>query len=202
MELKLSLIGRHNLYNVAGALAAAHALGMDLAAAVEAMASAKGAPGRLERVMEGEGYPHIFVDYAHTDDALRNLLGALRELRGTGQGRIVTVFGCGGARDRSKRAKMAQAASSLSDVTIATSDNPRTEDPEKIVDDIETGIGRSGTEYHRVVNRREAIHLALSLAQPEDIVVIAGKGHETYQIIGTQKFPFDDREVVREYYRS
>ena len=108
----------------------------------------------------------------------------------------------GGDRDRTKRPKMAAAASTLSDVTIATSDNPRTEDPEKIVDDVEVGIVRSGTEYHRVVNRREAIHMALSLATPEDIVVIAGKGHETYQIVGTEKFPFDDREVVREYYRS
>ncbi len=202
LDLSLALIGRHNLYNVTGTLAAAHALGMDLKVSAAALATAHGAPGRLERVMHGESYPHIFVDYAHTDDALRNLLSAVRDLRGTGPGRIVTVFGCGGDRDRTKRPKMAEAASTLSDVTIATSDNPRTEDPEKIVDDVEVGIERSQTEYHRVVNRREAIHMALKLATPEDIVVIAGKGHETYQIVGTEKFPFDDREVVREYYRS
>jgi UDP-N-acetylmuramoyl-L-alanyl-D-glutamate--2,6-diaminopimelate ligase len=201
LDLEIGLIGRHNLYNVAGALAAAHALGMDLPAAAALMRTARGAPGRLERVMDGENYPHIFVDYAHTDDALRNLLSAVRDLRGKEPGRIITVFGCGGDRDRTKRPKMGNAASTLSDVTIATSDNPRTEDPDKIVDDIEAGIVRGKTEYHRVVNRREAIRFALSLAVPEDIVVIAGKGHETYQIVGAEKFPFDDREVVREYYR-
>lgn len=196
------LIGKHNLYNTLGALTVAYALGQDLRVAAQALESAPGAPGRLERVMIGTQYPNIFVDYAHTEDALLNVLRALSELKGQQAGRIFTVFGCGGDRDRSKRSHMAEVASSWSDVTIATSDNPRTEDPDRIVDDVEQGIRRDKTRYHRETNRREAIYWALAQAGPEDIVLVAGKGHETYQIIGHEQFPFDDREVIRDYYRG
>ncbi|MFM8316660.1 MAG: glutamate ligase domain-containing protein, partial [Deltaproteobacteria bacterium] len=150
----------------------------------------------------GDYYPHIFIDYAHSDDALENVLKALHKLRGDSPGKIITVFGCGGDRDRGKRPKMARVASLYSDVTIATSDNPRTEDPEKIINEIEVGIAKEKTQYFREVNRREAIYLALKKARPEDIVLIAGKGHENYQVIGTHKHDFDDKLVVRDYYSS
>ncbi len=194
------LIGTFNLLNCLGVFASLSVLGFDESEISSALAFAKGAPGRLERVMPVGDYPNIFVDYAHSDDALLNVLRALNELKGTEGGKIISVFGCGGDRDKTKRPRMAQVASALSDVTVITSDNPRTENPESILNDIETGIEKSETEFHREVNRKAAIELALSLAKKEDLVLIAGKGHETYQIIGKQKYPFDDREVVRGYY--
>lgn len=201
IALGTPLIGKHNLYNALGVLAASHALGLSLRAAAEALAVAPGAPGRLERVALEGRRPHVFVDYAHSDDALRNVLGSLGRLRSAGEARIITVFGAGGDRDRGKRPKMAAVVSSLSDVTVATSDNPRTEDPDRILDDIEAGIDRSRTRYYRERDRRRAIGLALSLAGPDDLVLVAGKGHENYQILGRDKVPFDDREVVREYFQ-
>jgi UDP-N-acetylmuramoyl-L-alanyl-D-glutamate--2,6-diaminopimelate ligase len=183
-----------------GVLAVSHALGHDLHRVASALKEAPGAPGRFERVAIGPERPHVFVDYAHSDDALEKVLQFLRELRGQGGGRIITVFGCGGDRDRGKRPLMGKVASTWSDVTIATSDNPRTEAPSQIIDDIEPGIRRDRTEYHREENRREAIYLALSLARSEDMVLVAGKGHETYQILATGQIPFDDRAVIREYY--
>jgi len=201
IEVKSPLIGKHNLANALGTIAVIHALGQDVRRAAVILAESPGAPGRLERVAQGEGRANIFVDYAHTSDALKNVLNSLRELRGEAPGRIITVFGCGGDRDRGKRPLMAKVASELSEVTIATSDNPRTEDPDLIIDQIEDGIDRTHTSYHREVNRRSAICYALSIAGPEDLVLIAGKGHETYQIIGTEQFPFDDRQVIRDYYR-
>jgi UDP-N-acetylmuramoyl-L-alanyl-D-glutamate--2,6-diaminopimelate ligase len=138
-----------------------------------------------------EGFS-IIVDYAHTPDALEKLLHSVREL---GPSRIITVFGCGGDRDKSKRPKMAKAASENSEITIVTSDNPRTEDPEAILRDVVEGIvGESET----IIDRREAIMRAVSLAREGDVVVIAGKGHENYQIIGRTKYPMDDREMARE----
>lgn len=200
VALKIPLIGKHNLLNCLGVLATTYVLGLDQKKVVAALEFAKGAPGRLERVMAGNRFPHIFVDYAHSDDALKNVLASLNDLRRNTSGRIITVFGCGGDRDRTKRPKMAEVVSSVSDITIATSDNPRTENPETIIDEIEKGIVVEKTWYHREVNRREAIYWALKNANPEDVVLVAGKGHENYQIIGTEKFPFDDREVIREYY--
>lgn len=193
------LIGEHNLYNALAVLAVFFGLGGDLDKALQVLSSARGAPGRLERVMIGEDYPGIFVDYAHSDDALKNVLDALLKLK-TPLGRIITVFGCGGDRDKTKRPKMAAVVSSLSDLTVVTSDNPRTEQPEAILEDIKEGL-LSGCKYHVEVNRKEAIEWALSQAKPEDLVLIAGKGHETYQIIGATQFPFDDRKVVRDYYQ-
>ena len=137
----------------------------------------------------------VVVDYAHTDDALKNVL---RTARAVARGRVITVFGCGGDRDRTKRAPMGEAAASLSDVVIATSDNPRTEDPEAILRDVEPGLRAAGKPYLKITDRRAAIGRAVGEARAGDIVVIAGKGHEDYQIIGTEKHHFDDREVALE----
>jgi UDP-N-acetylmuramoyl-L-alanyl-D-glutamate--2,6-diaminopimelate ligase len=153
-----------------------------------------GAPGRFERVAH-EGDFAVVVDYAHSDDALLNVLRTGREVT---KGRIITVFGCGGDRDRSKRAPMGEAAGSLSDVVILTSDNPRTEDPNQILGDAEEGIKKTGKPYKKIADRREAIHQAIEQARSGDLVLIAGKGHEDYQIIGREVFHFDDKEVARE----
>jgi UDP-N-acetylmuramyl tripeptide synthase len=135
------------------------------------------------------------VDYAHTDDALINVLRTAREVV---EGRIITVFGCGGDRDRSKRAPMGEAAANLSDVVILTSDNPRTEDPLKIFEDVEAGMRETAKPYEKIADRREAIHRAIRQASTGDLVVIAGKGHEDYQLIGHETLHFDDKEVARE----
>jgi UDP-N-acetylmuramoyl-L-alanyl-D-glutamate--2,6-diaminopimelate ligase len=187
------LVGRPHVYNILTAASVAHALGLSLDATAAALERCGGAPGRFERV-EHAGDFAVVVDYAHTDDALRNVLRTAREVT---KGRVITVFGCGGDRDRTKRAPMGEAAGSLSDVVIATSDNPRTEDPEAILRDVETGLRSSGRPYLKIVDRREAIFRAVAEARAGDIVVIAGKGHEDYQIIGAEKRHFDDREVAR-----
>jgi UDP-N-acetylmuramyl-tripeptide synthetase len=155
----------------------------------------RGVPGRLERVEAGQDFT-IVVDYAHTDDALKNLLETVRAL---GPRRVITVFGCGGDRDRSKRPLMGAVASRLSDVVIVTSDNPRSEPPEAILDEIQRGMnGSRGKERHAIVDRRAAIARAIELASAGDVVVIAGKGHETYQVVRDKQIPFDDRQVARE----
>ncbi|MBI1862117.1 MAG: UDP-N-acetylmuramoyl-L-alanyl-D-glutamate--2,6-diaminopimelate ligase [Deltaproteobacteria bacterium] len=204
VELTSPLIGQHNLMNCLGVIGVAVALDISLTTVLEALRSATGAPGRLERVFSGPKGPSIFVDYAHTPDALENVLHSLKELRSRAHsnGRIITVFGCGGDRDRLKRPLMGQAAAQLSDITVATSDNPRTENPESIIDEIEKGMKHLPGRYFRNSKRAEAIALALSLASTDDIVLIAGKGHEAYQIIGREKLPFDDRKVIRDYYQA
>jgi UDP-N-acetylmuramoyl-L-alanyl-D-glutamate--2,6-diaminopimelate ligase len=176
------------------AAATALELGFDLEAVARALKVCGGAPGRFERVPNALGFA-VVVDYAHTDDALSNVLRTARDVT---RGRVITVFGCGGDRDRTKRAPMGEAAARLSDVVIATSDNPRTEDPASILDDIEAGLRATGKPYTKIPDRREAIRRAVSEARPGDLVLIAGKGHEDYQIIGTTKQHFDDREVARE----
>jgi UDP-N-acetylmuramoyl-L-alanyl-D-glutamate--2,6-diaminopimelate ligase len=154
-----------------------------------------GVPGRLERVSAGQDFA-VIVDYAHTDDALKNLLETVRELRPR---RIITVFGCGGDRDRTKRPLMGAVASRSSDVVVVTSDNPRSEPPESIVAEIVRGMnGGRGAERHVIVDRRDAIAKALELAGPGDAVVIAGKGHETSQAMRDRTVPFDDRQVARD----
>jgi len=142
----------------------------------------------------------VIVDYAHTDDALRNVLQTAREV--AGGNRVIAVFGCGGDRDRTKRAPMGELAATLSDIAIVTSDNPRTEDPEAIIQDIEVGLKRTARPYVKLTDRREAIFRAINDARDGDVVLIAGKGHETYQIIGEQKTHFDDHEVAREAMES
>jgi UDP-N-acetylmuramoyl-L-alanyl-D-glutamate--2,6-diaminopimelate ligase len=196
------LMGRHNLYNALGVIAACHrGLNISLPSILEALSKSSGAPGRLQKVSHGTHQPHVFVDYAHSTDALRNVLNVLVEIRRTFGGKIITVFGCGGDRDRVKRPQMGQVASSLSDITILTSDNPRTEDPERILDEIEAGIEKFKTRFMREVDRRKAILSALKVAEPNDLVLIAGKGHENYQIIGNTKQAFDDAEEVRQFYK-
>ncbi|HSI88516.1 MAG TPA: cyanophycin synthetase, partial [Pyrinomonadaceae bacterium] len=137
----------------------------------------------------------VIVDYAHTDDALLN---TLQTARGLAEGRVITVFGCGGDRDRTKRIPMGRVAGGNSDLAVITSDNPRTEDPLKIIEEIEKGVAETGTEYLAISDRRQAITRAIGSAKPGDVVIIAGKGHENYQIVGTQKFHFDDREAAAE----
>ncbi len=188
------LVGPPHIYNTVAAVTSGLALGYDLDVITRALEHCNGAPGRFERVVH-EGDFAVVVDYAHSDDALLNVLRTAREVM---QGRIITVFGCGGDRDASKRAPMGEAAGSLSDVVILTSDNPRTEDPEKILCDAELGIQKTGKPYRKIADRREAIHQAISEARSGDLVLIAGKGHEDYQIIGREVFPFDDKEVARE----
>jgi UDP-N-acetylmuramoyl-L-alanyl-D-glutamate--2,6-diaminopimelate ligase len=161
-----------------------------------AFAACAGAPGRFERVAH-DGDFAVVVDYAHTDDALRNVLATARDVVTKG-GRVITVFGCGGDRDRTKRAPMGEAAAAFSDIVILTSDNPRTEDPEAILAETEVGLRAVGKPYLKIADRREAIFRAVAEARAGDVVVIAGKGHEDYQIIGTEMFHFDDREVARE----
>ena len=184
--VRLPLIGLFNIYNTLGALAAASSCGIDLRASVAAMAGAPQVPGRLERVPSRRNF-QVFVDYAHTDDALRNVLRTLRELS---PARLITVFGCGGDRDRAKRPLMAAAAEELSDWSVLTSDNPRREDPEEILRDVEAGM--RGTGFEKITDRETAIRHAVNLAGPGDIVLIAGKGHETYQEFADRRLPFDD----------
>jgi UDP-N-acetylmuramyl-tripeptide synthetase len=199
------MVGAHNLENLLVAIGCATALGVAWGDAVDACAALAGAPGRLERVPSAEDVA-VFVDYAHTPDALDRTVRALRALT---PGRLITVFGCGGDRDRGKRPLMAHAACATSDLVVITSDNPRTEAPESILDDVERGCAADGARrlsrvepdaladapqaYTRVADRRDAIALAVAAARPSDTVLIAGKGHEDYQILGTTKHPFDDR---------
>lgn len=223
-QLQSKLIGKHNLYNILAAVATGIGLGLSPEILKEGIEGVRGVPGRLERVENGRGI-HVIVDYAHTEDALERVLSALRALHDEGggappahsegsrrQGRIITVFGCGGDRDRTKRPRMAEAVGRWSDLSILTSDNPRTEDPLAIMEEAEGGFKKLGLEewpqgvgeawregkgYLKHPDRREAIRMAIRLAETGDIVLIAGKGHEDYQIIGTKRFPFDDRLEAR-----
>jgi UDP-N-acetylmuramoyl-L-alanyl-D-glutamate--2,6-diaminopimelate ligase len=188
------LVGPPHIYNTLAAVASGLALDYSLDIITSALEKCTGAPGRFERVAH-EGDFAVVVDYAHSDDALLNVLRTAREVT---KGKIITVFGCGGDRDGSKRAPMGEAAGSLSDVVILTSDNPRTEDPEQILADAEKGIEKTGKPYRKIADRRDAIHQAISEARTGDLVLIAGKGHEDYQIIGREVFHFDDKEVARE----
>ncbi len=190
------LLGRFHADNLLGAAAAGLSLGMNAEEIVDGCAAVTRVPGRLEPVEAGQPY-RIIVDYAHTEDALKRLLLAVRDLTDR---KIILVFGCGGDRDRGKRAPMGKVAGSLSDIAIATSDNPRSEDPEAILAEVEAGLVASGaTKYLKVADRREAIRTAIDLANPGTVVVIAGKGHERIQVIGDRSIPFDDRDVAAEY---
>lgn len=204
IQVESPLSGMHNVYNILAAAGVALSLGISPSAIKEGIAKMKGVPGRFEKIEEGQDFT-VVVDYAHTEDALRRVLTTARELlkvEGTG-GRIITVFGCGGDRDRGKRPKMGEVATTLSDIVIITSDNPRSEDPLEIIKEIESGIKALGINNYRVIpDRREAIESALGLAEKGDFVLIAGKGHEDYQIIGDNRYPFDDRKIAREIIKS
>jgi UDP-N-acetylmuramoyl-L-alanyl-D-glutamate--2,6-diaminopimelate ligase len=188
-SLRLPLIGDFNVMNALGAAAAAWHLGMPLSAIVARLRTVPQVPGRLEVIHE---LPTVLRDYAHTPDALERALQAVRPFT---RRRLIVVFGCGGDRDRGKRPEMGSIAERLADHVILTSDNPRTEDPETILDDIERGMGAS--RHERIEDRECAIARALALAEPEgDVILLAGKGHETYQVRGTTKYPFDEKEIV------
>ncbi len=187
----LPLIGRHNVYNALAAAGACAGLGVDWAIITRQLSETVRVPGRLERVAVAAPY-EVFVDYAHTDDAMKNVLSAVRPMT---RGKLIALFGCGGDRDPFKRPRMARVAEELADLVVITSDNPRTEKPEAIIEQIVAGLSPQGRSKVRVEpNRRDAIRLAISLAEGGDVVVLAGKGHEDYQIIGKQKFHFDDVE--------
>jgi UDP-N-acetylmuramoyl-L-alanyl-D-glutamate--2,6-diaminopimelate ligase len=188
------LVGKPHVYNMLAATAAALELGYDMDSICKGLKTCIGAPGRFERVRH-DGNFAVVVDYAHSDDALLNTLKTARDLTG---GKIITVFGCGGDRDKTKRAPMGEVAGNNSDFVIVTSDNPRTENPLKIIEEIEAGLIITKCPYLSISDRREAIHQAITKAEPNDVVLIAGKGHETYQIIGNDKFHFDDREIALE----
>jgi len=200
------LVGRPNVYNILAAVSTAIALGLPFDAIERGVQSLDGVPGRFQVVSGAKDEVTVVVDYAHTDDALRNLLETARPLA---RGRVITVFGAGGDRDRTKRPLMGAVAGRLSDVIVVTSDNPRSEDPARIIEEIQRGITPDTTRTGRpdrdaaqrklaIVDRREAIARAIELARPGDLVLIAGKGHEKYQVIGDRVLPFDDVAVARE----
>ena len=209
LHVRSRLVGRPNAYNILAASAAAMALDLPFSAIERGVTALELVPGRFQVVSDPADDVRVIVDYAHTDDALKNLLETARPLAG---GRVITVFGCGGDRDKTKRPLMGAVAARLSDLVIVTSDNPRSEDPERIIDEIRRGIvmpadrtpprgpgnGRKGTPSIAVVDRRAAIEQAIRDARPGDLVLVAGKGHEKYQVIGDRTLPFDDVEVARE----
>jgi UDP-N-acetylmuramoyl-L-alanyl-D-glutamate--2,6-diaminopimelate ligase len=188
-EVRLPLVGDFNVANALAAAAAAWALGMPLPEIAGRLSSLPQVPGRLERIHER---PTILRDYAHTPDALERALMAVRPFA---EKRLLVLFGCGGDRDRGKRPQMGAIAERLADYVIVTSDNPRTEDPDRIIDDIEAGMHAG--KHERITDRHDAIARAMTIAAADDVVVLAGKGHETYQIRGTIAYPFDEREIVR-----
>lgn len=188
------LVGKPHVYNMLAATAASLELGFDLDKICEGLQTCVGAPGRFERVPTDTDFA-VVVDYAHSDDALLNTLKTAKDLT---RGRIITVFGCGGDRDKTKRVPMGEVAGRNSDLVIITSDNPRTENPLEIIAEIERGLKSTNCPYLVVSDRREAIHRAIFKAKPHDVVLICGKGHETYQIVGSEKYHFDDREIARE----
>ncbi|MEC4015513.1 UDP-N-acetylmuramoyl-L-alanyl-D-glutamate--2,6-diaminopimelate ligase [Streptomyces sp. H27-D2] len=190
----IPLPGRFSVSNALATLAACHQLGHDLEALIGALDRMPPIPGRFERFDTSDGYG-VIVDYAHSPDSLEKVLTALRSFA---TGRIITVFGCGGDRDVTKRVTMGTIAGKLSDQCVLTSDNPRGEDPEAILDQIAPGIAATGTPFERIADRREAIRFAMAAARPGDVVLVAGKGSEPHQTIGDQVIPFSDMEVVRE----
>jgi UDP-N-acetylmuramyl-tripeptide synthetase len=197
-KLKSPLVGVPHVYNILSAVAAAIELGFEFENIIQGVEKCTGAPGRFEPVPH-DGDFAVVVDYAHTDDALVNVL---KTARNVSKNNVITVFGCGGDRDRTKRAPMGEAAALYSDFVILTSDNPRAEDPLQILDDVEVGLKKHATPYLKIADRRAAINHAIAAAKTGDVVMIAGKGHEDYQIIGKEKFHFDDREVASEALRS
>ena len=194
--LRSQLVGRYNISNIAAATAAMLAVGVRVPAIQDALAGFPTVPGRLERVPNDSGI-HVVVDFAHTADALRLVLLSLRELV---RGRLIVVFGCGGDRDRTKRPVMGQLASLLADQVVLTSDNPRSEDPMAIIQDVKSGFVQGFSRFSVMPDRRQAILQALSMASADDAVLIAGKGHEAYQIFQHVTVPFSDRAVVEEYF--
>ena len=193
-KVRLGIPGKFSVYNAIVALGIVTGAGIDAERAIEALTFAKGVMGRCETVYTNTEYT-VIIDYAHTPDGLENIISTVREFC---EGRVITLFGCGGDRDSTKRPIMGSVAARLSDYCIVTSDNPRTEDPAAIIEDIMVGVKETDCEYKVIENRREAIKYALEFAERGDCIILAGKGHETYQIIGKEKRHFDEREVIAE----
>jgi len=198
IEIRSKLVGRPNVYNILAAIGAGVALALPLEVIGTGIAQLSAVPGRFERIDVGQPFL-VVVDYAHTDDALRNLLATAKELNP--DGRIITLFGCGGDRDRTKRPLMGEAAGQASDIVVLTSDNPRSEDPLLIINDVIVGIQRTKAKLFVEPDRQKAIEVALDEARAGDIVLLAGKGHETYQVLRDSTIEFDDREVARSVLR-
>jgi len=195
VRFNLRMMGKFNVYNALAAIAVTLAEGIKLEEIKASLEAVAGVNGRFEAVEAGQPFA-VLVDYSHTPDSLENALMTVKEFA---KGRVFCVVGCGGDRDRTKRPIMAQIATKYADMTVLTSDNPRSEEPQAIIDDMLAGLASvSKDRYTSVVDRREAIRHAVSLAKAEDVILIAGKGHETYQIIKSEVLPFDDREVARE----
>ena len=199
LDVRSHLVGRINVYNILAAIGAALALGIERETIEAGIRQLESVPGRFERIDEGQPYL-LVVDYAHTDDALRSLIATARELNPSG--RIITVFGCGGDRDRSKRPLMGEVAGSASDLVVLTSDNPRTEDPLRIINDVVVGLQKVNAKYLIEPDRETAVERALDQARQGDVVLLAGKGHETYQVLRDRRLDFDDREVARRALRQ
>jgi UDP-N-acetylmuramoyl-L-alanyl-D-glutamate--2,6-diaminopimelate ligase len=193
IPIRTSLIGRHNISNILGVAAASISEGIPLEAIAEGVERLTTVPGRLEPIQQGQKF-FVFVDYAHTEDALKNVLGSLRKVS---TAKIILVFGCGGDRDKTKRPLMGKVAGELADLSIITNDNPRSEDPQDIIAQIQKGFTRG--ENKIIADRKAAIEYALNIAQEGNIVLIAGKGHEDYQIFRDRTVPFDEREIVKDY---
>ena len=194
-KVRLGIPGRFSVYNALCALSCVVASGISVESAIEALTFAKGVMGRCETVYTSTDYT-VIIDYAHTPDGLENIISTVKEFC---EGRVITLFGCGGDRDRTKRPIMGRIAAKLSDYCIITSDNPRTENPKEIIKDIMAGVKDTDCEHTVIENRREAIGYALDFAKRGDCVILAGKGHETYQIIGKTKNHFDEREIIKEF---
>ncbi len=201
MKLNLHITGEFNVYNVMGTICAAIAEGLTRDELIQGLDDFGGVPGRFQLIEAGQPFT-VVVDYAHTPDGLENVLKTARQIT---KGRLWCIFGCGGDRDRKKRPIMGKLAVELSDVPVVTTDNPRSEDPEAIIADIEEGMKGSeaaGKEIHKITDRKDAIEFAISHAAPEDVIMIAGKGHENYQILKDRTIHFDDGEVVRNYFQK
>lgn len=198
INARVNIPGRFSVYNALAAVSACLSLNMELPAVINGLLMAKGVKGRAEVLYTRTNFT-ILIDYAHTPDGLENIISTVKEFTA---GRVITLFGCGGDRDSAKRPIMGRIAGTLSDYCVITSDNPRTEEPMAIIRQIKAGIAETGCDYTVIENRREAIRYAIGMAQKDDCIILAGKGHETYQILGTQKVPFDEREIVKDILAS
>jgi len=198
VEVRSPLVGRHNVYNILAAICAGLSYSIEMKHVVDGIAACHAVPGRFERIDQGQPFM-VVVDYAHTDDALKNLIAVARNLRPR---KVITLFGCGGDRDRAKRPLMGMAAGSASDFVVLTSDNPRSEDPLAIINDALVGLRRFDTPHIIELDREKAIRKAIEQAEPGDVVLIAGKGHEPYQTLRERTIDFDDREVARAVLRG
>jgi UDP-N-acetylmuramoyl-L-alanyl-D-glutamate--2,6-diaminopimelate ligase len=194
VNVRSPLVGRMNAYNILAAIGAGIGLGIDTEQIEEGISRLAAVPGRFERIDEGQPFL-VVVDYAHTDDALRNVISTAREV--SSSAKIITLFGAGGERDRTKRPLMGEAAGALSDLVVLTSDNPRSEDPLRIINDVVVGLQKANAKYQIEPDREQAIAAAIDAAEPGDIVILAGKGHETYQVLRDGPVDFDDREKAR-----